>query len=939
MNEKNLRTPWQKWEKLSEKARVVDTYFQECDHSLFKTPYAYDFIMASKITIPKDCKKPLCRALDQWLCEYDITYLSRYRPPPIRPVNFNGAMVLNSDHKLTGPYFYDEWLHYSWQCWDDFHSFQSKQSEYSASNKHKLWSELRFRHTDDFVAGNYNWYSPITMLMARKFPTDDGRHGAYANVHAGVDLWQNLQPVDITEAKQFRQNGKIFNVSYPHQTNSFIRGKTNINLISERAIRKEQLEKLKNRKKESKGTLTSMVLDSDKSVPDSDRHLAYWYPLTKQVPLRLLEKPISKGAKRKKIESIEPAIFDNNPDHMIEYKDQIITCLTEFFIAGSIKLMPKGYKPMQSAQLIMANATNPNKKTRPCFDGGAIKLTEAFKMPCKLEGLPHILNLLRSWDKMTKLDDTKGFHLLLLHPESRVLCCFEFEGRYIMYVALPFGERISPYSFQMANLIPVNYARLHGILVTLYLDDRLICEPATSATNDTDPNLGFNTFLVVLLIISSGGFINLKKSNFTPTTQDEFLGMNLNTETCTISIPDKKWEKLMNDLAFWSLQKEIPLSEIERIRGEKCSFILATKYLKIFIRAQTQLIKECEAKFPNTPHFYYKNEPIKITPRLLREWKAWTSANVLETTRCWLPARITKTKVVMLHTDASLAQLGAVLFENTTCLGELKLPFSEVFSSYTIVQKEMLAIYFALVHFSTLIKDCYIILFCDNQQACHAFGLEGSRNELVNNILIQIYETLKKLKADIRVVWIPTHLEIGDQPSREIDLSEEFLPIPFFHIIKTILPFTPEIDCMATFMNTKCEKFIDRRNTNIPHPGRIAVDFLNIQPNLLKDKSLYIFPPKVAIELVASLLFEQYSQNNFCLIYHQWAELPLGIEKLLSLPNTRTITLTTKQPITFLPSETKQELVYKLNGASHTYRFNGKPNIRPRTTNILIHHI
>ena len=293
----------------------------------------------------------------------------------------------------------------------------------------------------------------------------------------------------------------------------------------------------------------------------------------------------------------------------------------------------------------------------------------------------------------------------------------------------------------------------------------------------------------------------------------------------------------------------------------------------------------------------------------------------------------------MLHTDASLAQLGAVLFDNMISLGELKLPFSEIFSEFTIVQKEMLAIYFAIVHFTAFLKDSYIILFCDNQQACHAFGLEGSRNEIVNNILIQIYELLKKINADIRVVWIPTHLEIGDRPSREVELSEEFLPIPLFNIIQSTLDFKLEVDCMATFMNNKCDMFIDRRNTNIPHRGRIGVDFLNLDPNVLKGKGLYIFPPKVALELVTSLLFENYRNNNFCLIFHQWAEFPLGLERLLSLKNTRIVTLTDKQPITFIPSENKQNLVYEFNGKKRAYSFNGKPNVRPKVTKMLIHTI
>ena len=52
-----------------------------------------------------------------------------------------------------------------------------------------------------------------------------------------------------------------------------------------------------------------------------------------------------------------------------------------------------------------------------------------------------------------------------------------------------------------------------------------------------------DTFLTLCIIVAAGGFINMSKSTFRPKFQEEFLGMNLNTETCVISVPDHKWEK------------------------------------------------------------------------------------------------------------------------------------------------------------------------------------------------------------------------------------------------------------------------------------------------------------------------------------------------------------------------------------------------------------
>ena len=84
-------------------------------------------------------------------------------------------------------------------------------------------------------------------------------------------------------------------------------------------------------------------------------------------------------------------------------------------------------------------------------------------------------------------------------------------GRYFCYHVLPFGERRSPGSFQQANTIPLNYARLKGITVTLYLDDRMILEPKDLHIGEVriEPEWARSTFLVLLLVIATGGFVNL----------------------------------------------------------------------------------------------------------------------------------------------------------------------------------------------------------------------------------------------------------------------------------------------------------------------------------------------------------------------------------------------------------------------------------------------
>ena len=64
----------------------------------------------------------------------------------------------------------------------------------------------------------------------------------------------------------------------------------------------------------------------------------------------------------------------------------------------------------------------------------------------------------------------------------------------------------------------------------------------------------FDTFLTLCIIVAAGGFINMLKSVFHPKFQEEFLGMDLNTKSCIISVPNKKWEKSC-DLIMYTKEK------------------------------------------------------------------------------------------------------------------------------------------------------------------------------------------------------------------------------------------------------------------------------------------------------------------------------------------------------------------------------------------------
>ena len=597
--QKRKKSPWVAWDHDSDKSRAQDTYFQGCGHTMYRIPYSLEFIENSGITLIESiaCKQVYCQAVDEWKKFMDVHYIQKYMPPAVTPVNIRNNTVISKQGIVQGPYTHQQWLEYSYYCWDLFHDVYSDTIQFNEDNRERLWLDLYCRNTGDFCAGSYNNFSPFYLLMARTLSDDYSKHLAYSEIHSGADLFHNIAPIDPKDAKQFRNHGKIFNVSVPHRDNCKKLGldPETLDTSAHRKAQKSFFQQLRNRTKKKARHLSNFRLPGQ-------TNMQAWYKPIRHIPLRL----INNG------KTVTSPIYPNNDKHIQKHWNACITQITKFIKAGSLRLMPENFVPELSAGLVLANAENPLKKVRCCYDGGSIKLLEGFKSPCQLEGLDVILRILKRGDRMCKLDDSAGFHLLKLHKESTALCAFQFDGRYFEYSVLPFGERKSPASYQQANHIPLSYARTLGISVTCYLDDRLIAEPTYFSVNGRkiETHWGRNTFLVVLLILSGGGFINLEKSQFKPTLQDEFLGMNLNTESCTISVPKEKWDRFQQEIVDILEAKQITLERLEQFRGNCCSFIIASKHVQMFIRKMTEVIKDVNEQHKGEIHHFFKNHVI-----------------------------------------------------------------------------------------------------------------------------------------------------------------------------------------------------------------------------------------------------------------------------------------------------------------------------------------
>ena len=118
-------------------------------------------------------------------------------------------------------------------------------------------------------------------------------------------------------------------------------------------------------------------------------------------------------------------------------------------------------------------------------------------------------------------------------------------------------------------------------------------------------------------------------------------------------------------------------------------------------------------------------------------------------------------------------------------------------------------------------------MLVDNKVLYHAWLREGCRNQGVNSVLKQIFETTLRLNIALHLDWVPSALNPADQPSREWSDADVILAPNFWERVEA-LAGPHSIDLMALDSNSQCH----RHYTPHPTPLSTGVNFFAHNPRL-----------------------------------------------------------------------------------------------------------
>ena len=175
---------------------------------------------------------------------------------------------------------------------------------------------------------------------------------------------------------------------------------------------------------------------------------------------------------------------------------------------------------------------------RPIFNLRSLNQWVAYEH-FKMEGIATIKEVVKQGDWMTRLDLKDAYLTIPIHPKEQKFFQFVWRGRKYQFVSLPFGLSSAPRLFTKLLRPVVGYLRSIGIRVVIYLDDLLLL-------NHCRLHLVKDTEFVISVLQNLGFVINWTKSALVPTKSIVYLGLIVDSNFLTFSLPEDKRSKVIN---------------------------------------------------------------------------------------------------------------------------------------------------------------------------------------------------------------------------------------------------------------------------------------------------------------------------------------------------------------------------------------------------------
>ncbi|XP_071175761.1 uncharacterized protein [Mytilus edulis] len=467
--------------------------------------------------------------------------------------------------------------------------------------------------------------------------------------------------------------------------------------------------------------------------------------------------------------------------------------------------------------------------------------------PFNLDTLVDVPRTIKQNAYLTKLDDKSGYDNVFVTESSRMLLGFQWGGHYFCCNTLPFGWKNSAYVYHNLNLQAISFLRKKSISCLLYIDDRLI----ESFNGYIDPRLDNELMrsniaikYSVKLFVNLGYFLNIDKSVLIPTQSIVFLGMIIDSVKASFFITKKRKEK------FCALRESI-------LKKSTCQITILQKFVGICIslslaipgaKLYTSTCNRAISKAIKGPMFIIIDEDLR------KELQYWSFIDNWTKPFPWVNERHNVLSL-SLSSDASDYKWGAI-FNNEG----VRHDFSDYWNGETkdlpIMVKEALALKNALICIKTLIINKRVTAEVDNQAVVYAWNNQYSKNNLINEIMKEIFQLTFQQNCNLSLSYIHTSENPSDYLSRVYSKSDASISKrTWIYIQQKFGPHSVDMFSLDSNAMLDNEGFEISHFTPYKTPLSSGVDaFAQIYKS---SEIYYAFPPFCLISAVVKFIIQE----------------------------------------------------------------------------------
>ena len=453
-----------------------------------------------------------------------------------------------------------------------------------------------------------------------------------------------------------------------------------------------------------------------------------------------------------------------------------------------------------------------------------------------------VLKFLRQGDWMVSLDLKDAYFQIPIHPRSRHLLRFVWEGRSWQFRALCFGLTSAPYVFTRVMAAVSARAHARGVRLVRYLDDWLM------ACDNRDHLIQHRDWLLALCL-EMGIRVNFSKSELTPSKTKCYLGMDLDTVSATVRPSQKRLDRLASTLReFRRLDSPSALLWL-RLLGHMTSI---EKYTTEG-RSRMRSLQFClsDAWSSEEPLF----RPVRVNLAVRRDLLWWEDLRSLTQ---GVPIHA-PTPDVSVFTDASMAGWGAHLADLQA--SGLWTP-EETLLHINLLELE--AVRRGLQAFrSHLIGLCVQVMSDNTTVVSYISKQGGTRSRSLCRDTLALLHWARQHRIRLSARFLPGNRNVlADQLSRrgQTIASEWCLHLDVCREIWRTWG-CPHVDMFATKQTRRLPLYVSA----LPDSNALATDALSISWDRM---TIYAFPPFALIRLVVNKI--RASQHLSVILIAPW---------------------------------------------------------------------